>query len=127
MDTKNTQDHFAAWPSPTSVARSATLPHGHGADALVASSPQLEVQHPSKHAHFQSEGRDDNVSNRVHRGGSATMPGRAREPSPKPCHPASPKDWEEQRANISRLYATEGKPLSKVAAEMKVLYGFEAT
>ena len=127
MDTKNTQDHSAAWPSPTSVARSATLTHGHGANALVASSSQLEVQHQSKHAHFQSEGPDDTVLNRAHRGGSATMPGRVRELSPKPCHPALPKDWEEQRANITRLYATEGKPLSKVAAEMKMLYGFEAT
>lgn len=127
MDTKNTQENFAAWPSPTSVARSATLPYGYGANASVASSSQLEVQHQSKRAHFQSEGRDDTVLNRAHHGGSATMSGRARELSPKPCHPALPKDWEEQRANITSLYATEGKPLSKVAAEMKVLYGFEAT
>ena len=128
MGTKNTQDHIAAWlPSPASVARSTILSHGHEANASVTSSSPSEVQHKSKRAHLQSEGRDDTVSNRAHHGGSATPPGRARDLSPKACHPASPKDWEEQRANITRLYATEGKPLSKVATEMKVLYGFEAT
>ena len=128
MGTKNTQDQFAAWlPSSASVARSIILPHGNEASASVASSSQSEVQHKSKRARPQSDGRNDTVSIRAHHGVSATMPGKTRDLSPKPCHPASPKDWEEQRANITRLYATEGKPLSKVATDMKVLYGFEAT
>ena len=127
MGTKNTQDHFAAWlPSPTPVARSTILPHSYEANASVASSPQSKTQHKTKRARLDSEGRVDNVSNRAHHGKSATMPGRARDLVPKSCYPASHKDWEEQRANITRLYATEGKPLSKVATEMKVL-GFEAT
>ena len=128
MGTENTQDHFAiCFPYPSSVARSTILPHGHEANASVTPSSQSEVQHKSKRAHIQSEGRDDTVLNRAHHGGSATMPGRALELSPKSCYPASPKDWDEQRANITRLYATEDKPLSKVATEMNVLYGFEAT
>lgn len=128
MGTKNTQDRLAAWlASTTSVARSTIIPHGHEANASVNSSSQSEVQYKSKCAHLQGEGRDVTVSNRAHHGVPATMPGRARDLSPKPCHPASPKDWEEQRANITRLYTTEGKPLNKVATEMKALYGFEAT
>ena len=122
MSTENTEDHFAAWmSSPSSVARSTALPHSYETNASANTSSQSEVQHN------QSEDGKDNASNRTDYGGSATMPGRARDLSPKPCYPASPKDWEEQRANITRLYATEGKPLSKVATEMKVLYGFEAT
>ena len=127
MDTKNTQDHSAAWPSSTSFSRSAILPHGHSADALVASSSQLEVQHTSNLAHLESVGREDTASNRAHHGRSATVPSKAREPSPKRRHPISSKDWEAQRANITRLYATEGKPLSKVAAEMRDVWGFNAT
>lgn len=127
MGTKRTQDHFAAWlTSPSPVARSTILPHSYEVNASVASSPQSETQHKRKRARLQSEGRDDNVSNQAHHGGSATMPGRARDVVPKRCYPASHKDWEEQRANITRLYVTEGKPLSKVATDMKVL-GFDAT
>ena len=127
MGTKNTQDHVAAWlPSPPSITRSSILPHGHEANASVTSS-RSEVQHQSERAHLQSEGQNDNLSNRTNHGGSTAKPGRARDLPPKPCHRASPKDWEVHRAIITQLYVTENKSLSEVMTEMKILHGFDAT
>ncbi len=45
----------------------------------------------------------------------------------KPPHPASAGDWEHQRENFQRLYSIYDNSLSVVIAEMKSLYGFEAT
>ena len=42
------------------------------------------------------------------------------------CYPLSWRDWEEQRRNIEKLYAQDGKTLKILRKQMSEDYGFKA-